>query len=391
MEETALILIVDDEPFNLDYLEQEIEDLGYRSVRARDGRQALEIVREKSPDMILLDIMMPVMDGFEVLSRLKASQEWSEIPVVVISAMSDLDSVVKGIELGAEDYLPKPFEPALLEARIRAGLDKKRLRDIEKDYLRALEREFEIGREIQAGFLPDEILQPEGWRITSYFQAARNVAGDFYDVFEFPDGQLGFMVGDVCDKGIGAALYMALFRSLLRVMFGVDDLGTASNEINTDNDASKLVRAIEVVNNYICRVHDSASFVTLFVGKLDPTNGALLYINAGHEPPLLLNDGIVKDELSPTGPVIGMMEDMTFCTKQIQVNPADMLLIYTDGITEVRNISGDWFERQGIERSLDGASESSVDLLENIVARVVEFRGDEPQHDDITLLSIKRK
>jgi two-component system cell cycle response regulator len=140
MERTPKILIVDDEPFNVDYLEQELEDLAYATVSASNGQAALDQVAAEAPDMVLLDIMMPVMDGFEVLSRLKADRTWRDIPVVIISALSDMDSVVKGIEMGAEDYLPKPFDPVLLCARINACLEKKRLRDQEVEYLRQVER-----------------------------------------------------------------------------------------------------------------------------------------------------------------------------------------------------------------------------------------------------------
>ena len=123
------ILIVDDEPFNVDYLEQELEESDYTIVTASNGREALDRVKGEKPDLILLDIMMPVMDGFAVLSELKANPLLRNIPVIVISAMNDLESVVKGIQLGAEDYLPKPFEPTLLHARISASLEKKSLRD----------------------------------------------------------------------------------------------------------------------------------------------------------------------------------------------------------------------------------------------------------------------
>ena len=112
------ILIVDDEPFNVDYLEQELEDLHYDIITARDGREALHRVKQELPDLILLDIMMPVMDGFAVLAQLKADPALRNIAVIVISAMNDLENVIKGIKSGAEDYLPKPFEPTLLHARI---------------------------------------------------------------------------------------------------------------------------------------------------------------------------------------------------------------------------------------------------------------------------------
>ena len=133
------ILVVDDEPFNVDYLEQELDDLGYDTVAATNGQEALDRVATDSPDLVLLDIMMPVMDGFTVLGRLKENPATRDIPVIIISAMNDLRSIVKGIQRGAEDYLPKPFEPVLLQARIATGLDRKFRRDQELEYLRQVE------------------------------------------------------------------------------------------------------------------------------------------------------------------------------------------------------------------------------------------------------------
>jgi two-component system, cell cycle response regulator len=140
MDKRATILIVDDEPFNIDTLEQELADLGYATVSAANGREALAQVAATSPDLILLDVMMPEMDGFEVLTQLKAGDSYRDIPVVIVSALSDLGNVVKGIKLGAEDYLPKPFNEVLLRARIEAGLAKKRWRDHEVAYLHQVAR-----------------------------------------------------------------------------------------------------------------------------------------------------------------------------------------------------------------------------------------------------------
>lgn len=130
------ILIVDDEPFNVDYLEQELDDLGYKTISAVNGQDALEKIKAESPDLVLLDIMMPVMDGFAVLAQMKADSVMRDIPVIIISAMNDLESVVKGVKQGAEDYLPKPFEPTLLHARISSSLEKKRLRDEHRRLIR---------------------------------------------------------------------------------------------------------------------------------------------------------------------------------------------------------------------------------------------------------------
>ena len=130
------ILIVDDEPYNVSYLEQELDDLGYATVSAANGREALDQVKSECPDLVLLDIMMPVMDGFAVLAQMKADATMRDIPVIIISAMNDLESVVRGVKQGAEDYLPKPFEPTLLQARISSSLEKKRLRDEHRRLIR---------------------------------------------------------------------------------------------------------------------------------------------------------------------------------------------------------------------------------------------------------------
>jgi len=152
--ERALILIVDDEPFNVDYLEQELEDLNCDTVSAANGLQALERVAARSPDLILLDIMMPEMDGFQVLSELRAHPVWRHIPVVIISALHELHSVVKGIEMGADEYLPKPFEPVLLKARISACLERKAWRDREVLYLRQIEEQKRRADELLHVILP---------------------------------------------------------------------------------------------------------------------------------------------------------------------------------------------------------------------------------------------
>lgn len=170
MDRKPKVLIVDDEPFNIDYLEQELEDLDYETVSARNGQEALDKLQTESMDLVLLDIMMPVMDGFEVLSRMKANSNLRDIPVIIISAMNDLQSVVKGIEQGAEDYLSKPFEPVLLHARISSSLEKKRLRDEHRRLIRTF-ADKEVAEELmKSGFS----LGGKHTRITAMFTDIRN-------------------------------------------------------------------------------------------------------------------------------------------------------------------------------------------------------------------------
>lgn len=391
MEQRAKILIVDDEPFNIDYLEQELEDLGYDSLGALNGQEALELVENESPDMVLLDIMMPVMDGFEVLARLKAKKSWRDIPVVMISALSDIDSIVKGIEMGAEDFLPKPFDPVILKARLNAGLEKKRLRDLEHLYLRGLERELEIGREIQSGFLPDDIPQLEGWEIVTYFRAAREVAGDYYDVFQLSDEKYGLMLGDVCNKGVGSAMYMALFRSLLRATLNLSAYtDSTQTSYGPDDFARALVNAVKFTNNYILSVHKTPLFSTLFYAVLDVQSGSLNYVNAGHDPPLILRRGQIESELMPTGAAVGLFLDKDFTHGEIELLPDDLLLIYTDGVKDVHNDKGEMFGKERFLALLSHPQDGAQDLISHIISSVDAFLGSTAQFDDIAMVAVQR-
>jgi len=377
MDKVPTILIVDDEPFNVDFLEQELEDLGYLTISASNGLDALQMTEEQSPDLILLDIMMPGIDGFEVLTRLKADDGSRHIPVIIISAMSDMGSIVRGIQMGAEDYLPKPFDEVLLRARISSALEKKQLRDLEQAYLRSLEKELEIGHQIQSGFLPAELPVKAGWDLNAYFQPAREVAGDFYDVFELPDGQLVITLGDVADKGVGAALFMALYRSLLR--------SSLSNMMQLDDPKNKLIRAVVHTNDYVSKTHDLALFVTLFIGILDPETGLLTYINAGHNPPLLLQNG-THTLIGRTGPALGIFEGQEFGADQLQIRAGDRLFVYSDGLEDVKNSDGEFY---GSQRLLASFLQNDTNM-EKIIRQVEQFMGDEPQFDDLTLLVVDR-
>ena len=381
------ILIVDDEPYNVDYLEQELSDSGYELSSAANGQQALEKIRSESPDLVLLDIMMPVMDGFTALEQVKADPTTRNIPVIIISANDDLKSVVRGIEMGAEDYLPKPFEPVILNARITASLDRKRLRDQEQLYLQSLEKELEIARDIQAQFLPLEMPQIPGWEIAAHFKAAKFVAGDYYDAFTLPDDNFVLLVGDVCGKGVGAALFMTLFRSLLRA--------SASSLLADENAASlpadRIHGAVSITNRYISTTHEEAlTFSTLFIGLVDVRTGMLTYINAGNEAPYFIRAGGILEELRPTGPVIGFNSHSRFTSKEIRLEPGDGLLVFTDGIPDAKNPQDEFFGHERLREIVKQAGASPAKLTKRIGAELETFSASEEQFDDITILAARR-
>ena len=391
MNHQSKILIVDDEPFNVDYLEQELEDLNYITATAINGQDALEKIVSESPDLVLLDIMMPIMDGFSVLEKVKADPAIRNIPIIVISANNDLQSVVKGIQLGAEDYLPKPFEPTLLKARIQSSLEKKHLRDMQDLYLKSLEREMNIARDIQKEFLPAQLPDVPGWEIASYFEAAKEVAGDFYDAFTLPDGTLTFLVADVCGKGIGAALFMTLFRSLIHAA-SISDQFSPGQEQKSLSPAERLQHVISLTNNYVAETHEESNmFATVFIGILDPVSGKLSYINGGNEPPLIVGkDGKVHATLTRTGPAIGAIAQAKFTVKETTLASDDLLVAFTDGIPDTQNIDGEFFGNERLRELLMSHS-SPTQLLNEIELDLGQFIGEAEQFDDITLLAIKRK
>ena len=377
-----LILIADDEPFNIDALEQELEDLGYRTISATNGAEALEKMRTEQPDLLILDIMMPVMDGFEALKRLKADVQTEFIPVIVISAAADLQNMVAGIELGAEDYLPKPFNATLLQARIESSLERKHLRDVEKKYLKALQDEMNIAREIQRCFLPATLPACPGWEFEAWFESAKEVAGDFYDLFPTVDGNTVFFVGDVCGKGVGAALFMTLFRSLLRMKCMEE----------YPNPEQMLLSAVRFSNEYISTVHEADNiFATLFIGVFIPGNGQLTYVNCGNEHALLVGkDGDVCQELGPTGPALGIFPEATFKTASGVLDKGMALAAYTDGIPDASNLDGRSFGKDGIKAHVSGMPTTALAIRNRLQCALHEFTTGADAIDDITLVVVSR-
>jgi len=398
------LLVVDDNEGNRDMLSRRLRHEGYAVETAEHGRKALEVIKSQPIDLVLLDVMMPEMNGYEVLEQLKADRNWRDIPVIMISALDEIESVVRCIEMGAEDYLPKPFNPVLLRARVTASLEKKRLRDIERLYAQSMEKELEIGRKIQSSFFPDLLPQLPGWEIATYFQAANQVAGDFYDAFFLSNRKaVGLVIADVCDKGVGSALFMALIRSLIRVFSGQTHLCDTYISDNQDRvegiitpretnviDPTNALIAVALTNDYIEQNHSLMSmFATLFFGILDPETGVLSYINAGHEPLSVVGPNGVKAELRPTGPAVGIMLDAKFIIEQVQLEPGDILIGVTDGVTEACSPSGEFFTKKRLQSILQQPASSAPELLERIKSSLSAYTDNAPQNDDITLLAVQ--
>lgn len=343
------------------------------------------------------NLLLNYLDKGNVFGEMAALD--SEIRTASITAIEDTEL----IQLNHDDLF-KLFgrEPEVAKAMIHFMCQ--RGKNIYSDIaerslkLRTLEKEFEIARDIQAGFLPESLPEIPGWDIAAYFQAAREVAGDFYDVFEIENQKkIGLIIGDVCGKGVGAALFMTLFRSLLRASMLSDDfmdwkrIEKKRENISIPEAHQTLLNSIAITNNYVARTHESACmFATLFVGLLDPNNGSLVYINAGHESPVIINKNGEKKLLDPTGSVAGLFPENKYDIAEALLEPEDTFIAFTDGVTEAVNPDNEQFSSELLLEILAKNKGSAKDGLDEIVCKLRKFTNDVEQFDDITLLQVKR-
>jgi sigma-B regulation protein RsbU (phosphoserine phosphatase) len=272
-------------------------------------------------------------------------------------------------------------------------------------YSQALDREFEKCRQIQMDFLPQQLPQLENWDIEEFFFPANRVAGDFYDAFRLPGGYIGWVVGDVCDKGVGSALFMALFRSLIRIFAGQAQLGRSLIDTNSQTvggalkarsvrnyDQLDAIRAVALTNDYIAREHNEmCMFATLFFGVLAPKSGSLIYVNGGHETACVIDQNGIRERLLPTGPAVGLHPQAKFKYEKVRLKPGDILFSCTDGVIDARSPGEDRFTRKRLNALLSRPASSAFELLERICTNLFSHIGRAPQEDDITMLTLQRK
>jgi len=368
-----------------------------------------------------------------IISIFVTAGAWLALKPIVVSPILRLRSdLIKAGDAISKDRQPQPFYSTTVKRRdelgdvitafnhmfqqitdaIRHRKEAEKERQISYQQIEAfsaiLNAELEKGRQIQKNFFPNRSPLIPGWEISTYFKEARQLSGDFYDVFELPSGRLGFVVADVCDKGVGAALFMALFRSLIRVFSDYADSEDKTDRTTpqaggritsiSEGSSSNLIppnalKAVELTNDYVAVNHgELVMFATLFFGFLDPETGSLSYINAGHEPLVVLNSsGGVKALLKPTGPAIGFDTDARFGFEQLQIEPGSILLGYTDGIPDAINSEGKFYTVEKLFSLLDQPVTSATSLINRIVKAVENHIGKAEQHDDITLMAICRR
>lgn len=370
------ILIVDDVPANVDVLVQALRG-DYQLSVAIDGTAALQMAERLLPDLVLLDIIMPGLDGYEVCRRLRASARTREIPVMFLSSLEDVQDKAKGFEVGGNDYLVKPFEILEVQARVRSLLRAKAYADAIKE---KIAYELQIAREIQMGILPLEVaaaVEGTGLEAHAFLEPAQAVGGDLYEVLRTAEGTLFVAMGDVSGKGIPAALLMAVTMTLLRAL---------APELH---DPEEILRR---VNDGLASHNPRMMFVTLLCATYEARSGRLTYASAGHPPAVLVREGSAQLLPLKPGMPAGIRSGLTALSQSIELRPEDLVVFYTDGVTEAFDAAGTLYGESRLLKELAGlsgctAAEATAAVLRSIHAHA----GDCPQSDDIAVLALKRR
>ena len=383
----ARLLVVDDNEDNRYTLIMRLEIEGYSNITvAGDGEAALDLLRTREFDVVLLDVMMPKVDGYQVLQRLKAEGRLHNIPVIMISALGEVESVVRCIELGAVDYLSKPFDPVLLKARVGASLEKKRLRDEVRAHLHRMEKELDAARQLQLSMVLTKFPPPTAERPIELFammEPAREVGGDLYDFFEADGGALCFLIGDVAGKGVASALFMARVKNLTRLVTRLLR--------RPDGRLAAPAEILTVVNGELCQDNAAMMFVTMFFAMLDPKSGELSFTNAGHNPPYLLRGGGLAPIIGAKGRPLGTRANSTYESRSLRLEPHETIYLYTDGVTEAVDRQDQLFGEERLESVLRASAGGPPHELIKAVAEAIRtFAGGAPQSDDITAMAVRR-
>ena len=379
------VLAVDDNRENLDVLARRLSRHGLEVETVESGLAALNAIRSAAFDLVLLDVMMPEVDGYEVLRELKSASETRDIPVIMISALDELDSVVRCIEAGAEDYLPKPFNPTLLEARIGACLEKKALRDAEQGHLRKIEEtQNRLDKELAeaAAYVrsilpaPTKSPLPVNWK----YRPSSELAGDSFG-YHWIDGEhFAVYLLDVCGHGVGACLLSVAAINVLR--------SGALPGVDFKNPGEVLA----ALNNAFPMERQNNLYFTLWYGVYHAPSRTLSFASGGHPPALLLEPSLSGEfqfrRLSSNGMIIGVMEDTPYSTQTCTIPPGARLYVLCDGCYEIRNASGDMADYKAFEAFMT-ANAGSKDPLGDLENWAIAQRGESTLEDDFSIMEIQ--
>ena len=374
MREPPLILIVDDNPANVEILEMRLTANNYQTITATDGEMGLKAVYENHPDLILLDIMMPKLDGLEVCRRIKSDPSLPFIPIILVTAKTDSKDVVSGLEAGGDEYLTKPVDHAALVARVKSMLRIKMLHDTVIEQSTQLKKQLKTATKIQSLFWPEIPDIKAHWHIWAISVPANYVGGDLYDVIPLSDGSLLAYVADVSDKGVPAALIMAAL----------------STKIRSDSQMySEICELLESVNRSMYSlISEEGFFATIALVKYWPTDGKMQLTAGGHLQPLWITADGLGNIPRLNGISLGITPDAQYEKEEITLSPGESILLYTDGLIEAENEDQELF---GNERFIQYATEKKdAPVAKGLLDTIKHWRGNAVVNDDLTLLEIWR-
>lgn len=382
------ILSVDDE-LDLEilltqYFRRKIKKGEYEFAFAHNGLEALQMMLAKPDfDVILSDINMPEMDGLTLLTKINEMRN-PALKCIMVSAYGDMENIRTAMNRGAFDFTTKPINLEDLELTIEKAAEQiAYIKQAQKEHfqLESIQSDLHVAQEIQQTILP-KTFPPfpnmKTFDIYAFMSAAKYVGGDFYDFFKIDTDRLGFVIADVSGKGVPAAIFMAISRTVIRAI------------ALTENSAAKCMQRS---NSILCQESVNDMFVTVFYGILNIHTGIVTYCNAGHNPPILMK----KDSTSSFVPltndlILGAVAETTYHEKELKLSPGDNLFLYTDGVTEAMNpINELYSEKRLLDNCKKLAGKSPKEVVDHITETVGEFVVGAVQSDDITLLSISYK
>lgn len=394
------ILIVDDDLDILELLKMNLEPEGYNIHTASDGENAVKSAALNLPDLILLDVMMPHKDGFQVIEELKLMEDTKNIPVILLTARGQTEDKVQGLDTGADDYITKPFDLPELTARVEAVLARTRPVRYINPLMHAMGDKFSVegvqqlaghlqaAAAIQRKLLPEHPPILQDFDIDTVLQSSTAVSGDFYDFIPLTETQIGFVIGDVKGSGIPAALLMVMIRTALRLLAPEERCPAA---------------ILKRVNDLVARDTEADLFATMVYGILDLHHATFTYSNGGHCYPFHYQNTREIEPLKTKGMLIGAFEEATFSSSTRSLEPGDILVFYTDGITETENgnTTSDTPHNAIPDDIIYGgnrlatcvannATATAAELSEAIINDLARYSGSDTTTDDRALIIIKR-
>ncbi|MBF0406932.1 MAG: response regulator [Candidatus Riflebacteria bacterium] len=377
------ILIVDDQEINRDILFRRLSKRGFNALAAADANHAIEFVNTQKIDLIILDVMMPGIDGIELLQILRKEYSPGKLPIIMATAKDESDDIVQALSLGANDYVTKPIDFEILIARVMTQLN---LKDATEELERRdaeTRKELEIAQNVQRSLLPDRIPHISGFEIGINFTPCYSIGGDFYDFYEYSNSEfLGLFFADISGHGVAGALLMSMLKALASDSFQV--LG---------NSAEKVL----LLNDRLLNGFPDGKFVSAIYGMLDSNNKEFCYINAAPESIALFSKTGELIKTVEGGQPLGFFHSKQiksdcYIERKVCLNDGETLFLFTDGVTELMNEKNEMLEFSGFERFVKEELNNPVQIMvDNIYRKAIAFSGRSSAKDDIMIFAIKAK